>query len=314
MDSQKIYSAVLERYSALSSEKAQISDAYSKSVAQAFGYTEEDLRSIPAQANLGLSCGNPLAIASLREGETVIDLGSGAGFDVFLASPKVGPTGRVIGVDMNKDMLSLAEKNKAEFSAHNVEFLRAQITDIPLESNVADAIISNCVINLVPEDEKQLAFNEIFRLLKPGGRVAVSDVLAKKPLPETLQKCAAAYVGCVAGASLLSQYHRYFQQAGFSDVLIEDTNNDLNVYIDASSEGTRQAKKAAGVDKQELHCCGADSTLSTSPEKSSCCGCRTTVTNMGENPDLYDMAAELGQIDLNEWVGSYKIFALKPSA
>jgi len=113
-------------------------------------------------------------------------------------------------------MLSLSEKNKAKFSAHNVEFLRARITDIPLDSDVADAIISNCVINLVPEDEKQLVFNEIFRLLKPGGRVAVSDILAKKPLPEKLQKCAAAYVGCVAGASVLSQYHKYFQQAGFS--------------------------------------------------------------------------------------------------
>jgi len=113
-------------------------------------------------------------------------------------------------------MLSLAEKNKAKFGAHNVEFLRARITDIPLDSNVADVIISNCVINLVPEDEKQLVFNEIFRLLKRGGRVAVSDILAKKPLPEKLRKCAAAYVGCVAGASLLSQYHRYLRQAGFA--------------------------------------------------------------------------------------------------
>jgi len=113
-------------------------------------------------------------------------------------------------------MLSLAEKNKAKFPAQNVEFLKARVTDIPLDGNVADVIISNCVINLVPEEEKQLVFNEIFRLLKAGGRVAVSDILAKKHLPESLQKCAAAYVGCVAGVSLLSQYHRYFQQAGFS--------------------------------------------------------------------------------------------------
>jgi arsenite methyltransferase len=117
-------------------------------------------------------------------------------------------------------MLSLAEKNKAKSGARNVEFIKAGITNIPLDDGIADVIISNCVINLVPEDEKQLVFNEIYRLLKLGGRVAVSDILAKKPLPEKLQMCAAAYVGCVAGASLVSQYHTYFKEAGFEGMSV----------------------------------------------------------------------------------------------
>jgi arsenite methyltransferase len=221
-------------------------------------------------------------------------------------------------------MLSLAEKNKARFGAHNVEFLRARITDIPLDSNIADVIISNCVINLVPEDDKPLVFKEIFRLLKPGGRVAVSDILAKKALPERLRKCATAYVGCIAGASLLSQYHRYFQEAGFAgvseppqrwklaiksltpgptDVLIEDTKNDLNVYIDPSPEGMGREKGGEGVDRQESPLCEAAPAPNTSSVEASCCGCCAAGKDMGQNLDLSDMVAELGQIDLNEWVG-----------
>jgi arsenite methyltransferase len=149
----------------------------------------------------------------------VIDLGSGGGFDVFLAAKRIGPAGRAIGIDMNKDMLALANKNKAKTGADNTFFVEARITSIPLVDATADVVISNCVLNLVPESDKQLVFNEIFRLLKPGGRVAVSDILAKKPLPEKLRNSVAAYVGCVAGASLVEKYEEYFKQAGFPGML-----------------------------------------------------------------------------------------------
>ncbi|KAJ9133699.1 ubiE/COQ5 methyltransferase [Pleurostoma richardsiae] len=324
MESQKAYAAVAERYSALASDPAQSSDAYSRSVAQSFGYTKEELVDIPTESNLGLCCGNPLAIASLRQGETVIDLGSGAGFDVFLAARKVGLAGRAIGVDMNRDMLSLADKNKAKSGAGNVEFIESRITSIPLDGGVADAIISNCVINLVPEDEKQLVFNEMFRLLKPGGRVAVSDILAKKPLPEELQKCAAAYVGCVAGASLVGQYQSYLRQAGFADVLVKEADSDLNVYIDTLPDGSKRIKDAEASDQQMPACCitlMTQDSVCCSPEKKAggCCASKSdddgwckTSDKTGDNLGLSNLAAELGDINLNDWVGSYKIFAVKP--
>ncbi|KAI0006366.1 SAM-dependent methyltransferase UbiE/COQ5 family protein [Xylariaceae sp. FL0662B] len=324
MEFQKAYAAVTERYSALSSDPAQSSGAYSRSVAQSFGYTEEELESIPTESNLGLSCGNPLAIASLRQGETVIDLGSGAGFDVFLAARKVGLTGRAIGVDMNKDMLALADKNKTKSGPGNIEFIESRITSIPLDDGVADAIISNCVINLVPEDEKQMVFNEMFRLLKPGGRVAVSDILAKKPLPEELQKCAAAYVGCIAGASLVSQYQSYFKQAGFIDVLIKDANSDLNVYFDTLPDGSKRIKDTEASDQRKSACCAspaAQDSVCCPPDKKVgvCCAqkddghvCCKTSDKSRDNLSLSNLATELGGIDLNGWVGSYKIFAIKP--
>ena len=167
------------------------------------------------------------------KGETVVDLGSGAGFDVFLAASKVGLTGAVYGVDMNKasgaaypyafsdspdsrqDMIIRANKSRAKTNSRNVSFVESKITDIPLQSGIADCIISNCVINLVPAEEKQLAFNEMFRLLKPGGRLAISDILLKQALPEDLQWCMALYTGCVAGASRVAEYEKYLQVAGF---------------------------------------------------------------------------------------------------
>ncbi|KAG5750420.1 hypothetical protein H9Q70_006912 [Fusarium xylarioides] len=233
MNSQDIYAQVGERYGTAAKGS---SVTYSTNVAKAFGYSHEDLDSIPKDANLGLSCGTPLAIASLKKGETVIDLGSGAGLDVFLSCSKVGLTGKAIGVDMNKNMLAKARKLKDERSMENVEFIESRITDIALRDNIADCIISNCVINLVPHDEKQKAFNEMYRLLKLGGRVAISDILAKKPLSDDIRNSMALYVGCIAGSSQVKEYKEYLKRAGFSDILITDTNSDLNVYLDAPSD------------------------------------------------------------------------------
>lgn len=218
----EIYTAVASHYSAASAGRTK-DGSYESTVAKAFGYSPEELASIPADANLGLSCGNPLVLAKLREGETVVDLGSGAGFDVFLASRKVGPNGRAIGVDMNKDMLAKAERNKrAHAGSENITFVEAPITDIkPLETGSVDCIISNCVVNLVPEDEKPLVFKEMHRLLKSGGRVAISDILIKdgNQLPDTLKRDMGLYVGCIAGASLVSGYENYLKEAGFSGEL-----------------------------------------------------------------------------------------------
>ncbi|KAK2694615.1 hypothetical protein QWA68_005426 [Fusarium oxysporum] len=268
MNNQDIYTRVGERYgSAAKGSNA----AYSTNVAKAFGYSNEDLESIPKDANLGLSCGTPLAIASLKEGETVIDLGSGAGLDVFLSANKIGLTGKAIGVDMNKNMLAKARKLKTDRSMENVHFIESRITDIALEDSIADCIISNCVVNLVPHDEKQKAFDEMYRLLKPGGRVAISDILARKPLSDNIRNSMALYVGCIAGASQVAEYEEYLKRAGFTDILITDTRSDLNVYLNASSD------VAAG------GCCSV-------PE---------------------NMEVDLEGQDLNDWAGSFKIYAMK---
>ncbi|KAL6701654.1 S-adenosyl-L-methionine-dependent methyltransferase [Trichoderma pleuroticola] len=287
MNVQDIYAEVGKRYSAAA---GGVEAQYADSVAKAFGYTKEELSDIPQHANLGLSCGNPLAIATLREGETVIDFGSGAGFDAFLAARKVGSNGRVIGVDMNEDMLKKAEKLKASWGQKNVEFVQSQITRIALKDGIADCIISNCVINLVPEEEKQLAFDEMFRLLKPGGRVAISDILAKGPLPDAINKSMALYVGCIAGASEVEMYHKYLKEAGFNGIMIQDSGNDLNVYHNEKSDNCCNG----------LHTCNSDS----AEQDRGCC------TDTGYRPTKSD-AVNVRDIDFNEWTASYKIFAVK---
>jgi len=181
-----------------------------KAVAEAFGYTPEELTSIPAGANMGLSCGNPTATANLRPGEVVVDLGSGGGLDVFLAARQVGPTGRAIGIDMTPEMIALARKN-AETARDangnplaNIEFHLATIDRMPLGDATADCVISNCVINLAPD--KKAVFREIARVLKPSGRLAVSDIALKKPLPPEVGSDLMAYVGCIAGAIPIEEY------------------------------------------------------------------------------------------------------------
>lgn len=187
-------------------------------VSQGVGYSAEDTGAVPEGSNLGLGCGNPQAIAALKPGETLLDLGSGAGFDAFLAARAVGPTGRVIGVDMTPEMVSKARKNKVSGGYENVEFRLGEIESLPVADATVDVIISNCVINLSPD--KPRVFCEAFRVLKPGGRIAVSDIVAIAQIPEELRKDWELYTGCVAGASLVDDLKAMLNQAGFINIRI----------------------------------------------------------------------------------------------
>ncbi|KAJ6027208.1 hypothetical protein N7460_012025 [Penicillium canescens] len=282
MNSEDTYHSVQECYGGVAKQAGPDSQrAYERKVATAFGYDLEELRSIPANANLGVSCGNPLATANLGKGETVVDLGSGGGIDVLLAAKKVGLEGKAIGIDMTKDMLELARRNAKNAGASNATFIEAFITSIPMPSSSVDCIISNCVVNLVPEAEKPLVFHEMFRLLKPGGRVAISDILAKRELPMEIKTDLSLYVGCIAGASQVSDYERYLKEAGFQDALILDTNSDLNIYKEMW-----QSEK-----------------VNESGPTSSCCDTRRS-RPAGE--------MKMADVDFNLWTGSFKIFAIKP--
>jgi len=182
------------------------------------GYSDADLATMPDGANLGLGCGNPQAIAALKPGEIVVDLGSGAGFDCFLAAQQVGESGRVIGVDMTHEMLKKARENAAKIKAANVEFRLGELEHLPVADNTADAILSNCVINLVPDNAQM--FREAFRVLKPGGRLAISDVVNTAPLSPELQADTALLCGCIVGAAPVEQIESWLAQAGFIDVRV----------------------------------------------------------------------------------------------
>jgi arsenite methyltransferase len=192
-------------------------------LARELGYTVEELKALPEGANMGLSCGNPAALAALKPGEVVLDLGSGGGFDVFIAGRKVGGTGRAIGVDMTPDMLMKARKNAVAYRQQtgldNVEFRLGEIEHLPVADASVDVVISNCVINLSPA--KAQVWREIARVLKPGGRVAVSDMALVKPLPEDVLKMVEALVGCVAGAALVSETGRMVKEAGLDDIILK---------------------------------------------------------------------------------------------
>ncbi len=194
----------------------------SEELAQALGYQPDELASLPEGANLGLSCGNPTALASLREGEVVLDLGSGGGFDCFIAGRKVGPRGRVIGVDMTPEMLSRARRNLTAYQARtgldNVEFRLGEIEHLPVADESVDVVLSNCVLNLSPD--KPQVWREIARVLKPGGRVAVSDLALLRPLPEAVRSMVEALVGCIAGAALVEDTRRMMEAAGLSDIAL----------------------------------------------------------------------------------------------
>ncbi|GFF54796.1 putative arsenite methyltransferase [Aspergillus lentulus] len=245
-------------------------------IALAFGYSAKDLRALPDKANLGLSCGNPVAHANIKEGETIVDLGSGGGIDVLLAARKVGPEGTAIGIDMTKDMIKLAMKNAEAAGLSNTRFIEASITSIPLPDASVDCIISNCVINLIPSKDKPTVFQEIARLLKPGGRVAISDILARKELPANIVNDIALHVGCIAGASQVAEYEDYLKRAGFKNILMVDTKADLNLYKQSSYLG-----------------------------QSSCCG----PTESGK-----EWPAKYTDMDFNEWVASFQIYAVKDSS
>ena len=201
-------------------------------VSKAIGYSDEEIKAVPEGANLGLGCGNPTALASLKEGEVVLDLGSGAGFDCFLAADKVGEDGRAIGVDMTAEMIEKARENARKGDYRNVEFRLGEIENLPMADNSVDVVISNCVINLSPD--KKRVYEEAFRILKPGGRVMVSDIALLKELPPALKGNIAAYVGCVAGATTREEYLATVAAVGFKDVEIVNEVNVKGLYAEAT--------------------------------------------------------------------------------
>ena len=206
------------------------------------GYSADDLAGAPDGSELGLGCGNPTAIASIQSGETVVDLGSGAGFDCFLAARRVGPTGRVIGVDMTPDMITKARGNAASGGYRNVEFRLGEIEALPVGDNTADLILSNCVINLSPD--KPRVYGEAFRVLKAGGRLAISDIVALQPIPEEMRKDFAAYTGCVAGASMKSEVESQLRAAGFVEVRV-NVKEESRAFIDDWLPGKRAGEYVA---------------------------------------------------------------------
>ncbi|WP_425399804.1 arsenite methyltransferase [Aeoliella sp.] len=279
----KIEDAVKSKYGSVAGSGLSTDHQGVKAVAEAFGYTPEELGSIPAEANMGLSCGNPTATASIKEGETVVDLGCGGGLDVFLAAKKVGPTGKAIGIDMTPEMLELARRNAERSGATNVEFHQATIDNLPLTDNSVDCVISNCVINLAPD--KQAVFAEIARVLKPGGRLAVSDIALKAELPEELGSDLMAYVGCIAGAIPIEEYTAGLVAAGFDAVQVVDTGSDLNAY--------------AKVENQSA-CC--------SPSMD----CGLPVVSEGD-AGLHERLKDLlARYNVNDYAASVKVYALKP--
>ena len=265
-----------------------------QAVAEAFGYTAAELTSIPAEANMGLSCGNPTATAHLRPGEVVVDLGSGGGLDVFLAAKMVGPTGRAIGIDMTTAMIERARANAQTGGYTNVEFYQSTIDQIPLPDASVDCVISNCVLNLAPD--KPAVFREIARVLKPGGRVAVSDIALKHELPQAVAQSLAAYVGCISGAIKIEDYKNGLLAAGFEHVEIVDSGADLNAY--------------AKVENQAGCCSPAMGT--TNPlqiVEAPCCPPAPIETSLHG-----DLAALLSQHDVNAAAASVKVYAIKPRA
>ncbi len=298
MDS-KITDAVRANYASVAMSRLSSHHEGVRTVAQAFGYTPEDLASIPAESNMGLSCGNPTAFASLQSGEVVVDLGCGGGLDVFLAAARVGSAGKAIGIDMTPEMIERARTNAAKGvdgrPADNVEFHLAMIDKLPLPDASVDCVISNCVINLAPD--KPAVFREIVRVLKPGGRLAVSDLVLKKPLPSEIAADIAAYVGCIAGASSVEDYRQGLLGAGFEEVEVLDTGADLNAY--------------AQVEAESMCCSGPALTTLGDQTSAGCCSVA--------RPPAADQTAVhrglrhvLSQFNVNDYAASVRIFAVKP--
>jgi arsenite methyltransferase len=278
----EILESVRSKYGAVAESTLSSNDAGVKAVAEAFDYSAEELTSIPAEANMGLSCGNPTATAHLRSGEVVVDLGSGGGLDVFLAAKMVGPQGRAIGIDMTPAMIERARANAEAGGYTNVEFYQSTIDNIPLPDASVDCVISNCVLNLAPD--KPAVFREIARILKPGGRLAVSDIALKGELPEEISRSMAAYVGCIGGAIRIEDYNAGLLAAGFEHVQIADSGADLNAY--AKVEG-------------QSGCC------SPAMEGGSCC------TPAAETTVHEDLSELLSKYDVNAAAASVKVYAIK---
>jgi len=229
MKKEEIKTVVRKRYA----EAAKNQSCCCSSTSESIGYSKQELQSVPKEANLGLGCGNPVALASLKEGETVNDLGAGGGLDCFLAAQKVGLSGRIIGVDMTPEMIDKARENARKSKQKNVEFRLGEIENLPVADNTADVIISNCVINLSPD--KQRVFKEAYRTLKPGGRLMISDIVLLKDLPKIVRNSAEAYVGCLAGAMLKDEYIGSIEKAGFGNIqIVEETHFPIE-YVTSDS-------------------------------------------------------------------------------
>jgi SAM-dependent methyltransferase len=280
----EILESVQSKYGAVAESNLSSNHEGVKAVAEAFGYSADELTSIPAKANMGLSCGNPTATAHLRPGEVVVDLGSGGGLDVFLAAKKVAPNGKAIGIDMTPAMIERARANAASGGYTNVEFHEATIDAIPLPDASVDCVISNCVLNLAPD--KAAVFREIARILKPGGRLAVSDIALKGELPEAIARSMAAYVGCIGGAIRIDDYREGLKTAGFSYVEIVDSGADLNAYTKVEGQSG---------------CC------TPAMDGTSCC------TSAANDTTLHGELSELlKKYDVNKAAASVKVYAIKP--
>jgi SAM-dependent methyltransferase len=287
--SRSIEEVVREKYAAVAESAISSEHAGARRIAEAFGYQAEDLASIPAEANMGLSCGNPTATANLRPGEVVVDLGSGGGLDVFLAAKKVGPTGKAIGIDMTPAMLERARIGAERQGLTNVEFHKSTIDKIPLADASADCVISNCVINLATD--KGAVMREAARILRPGGRLSISDIALKKPLPPEIHDDIFAYVGCIAGAISIDDYIRELKSAGFCEVQVLDTKKDLNAYGEVEGQSV---------------CCPPPALNSSLPVVDATKG-------SSESNSIHSGFAELlKKIDLNEYAASVHIYAIKP--
>jgi arsenite methyltransferase len=285
--SDNIVEQVRSRYASVAESSLSSDHAGVRAVAEAFGYSPDELASIPAEANMGLSCGNPTAFARLRPGEVVVDLGCGGGLDVLLAAQKVGPTGKAIGIDMTSGMIERARRNAAAAKLSNVAFHLSTIDKLPLADASVDCVISNCVVNLAPD--KSAVFREVFRVLKPGGRLAVSDIALKSPLPDDLAHHVMAYIGCVAGAVLIADYERDLRQAGFEAVQLVDTHKDLNAY--------------AQVENQSACCSPAMQDDNGLSAMTNCCA-----PQQGIHAGLAEL---LRQYNVNDFAASVQAYALK---
>ena len=221
-------------------------------ISKKIGYSEDELKAVPDGANLGLGCGNPVVLASLKEGETVLDLGSGPGLDCFLAADKVGRNGKVIGIDMTPEMIEKARANAAKGNYQNVEFRLGEIENLPVADNSVDVVISNCVINLSPD--KGSVFRETFRVLKPGGRIMVSDVVLSKELPDFIKDSVDAYVGCISGAITSNEYLKTITDAGFKKVsIVSETSIPVEEWFnDPIAESVTKKLKVSSEEAQEI--------------------------------------------------------------
>ena len=223
--------AVKQTTSCCSSNSCCGGTSQAKTISKTVGYSDAEMNAVPEGANLGFGCGNPVALASLKEGDVVLDLGSGAGFDAFLAAKRVGKTGRVIGVDMTPEMIGKAKENAQKGEYSNVEFRLGEIEKLPVEDNSVDVIISNCVINLSPD--KEAVFKEGYRVLKSGGKLMVSDLVLAKELPSAIKKSVEAYVGCLAGAIKKDEYLKLITMAGFKDIkVISESSYPVDAMFD----------------------------------------------------------------------------------